>query len=236
MQQVRVVVAESFSSGAILANLSYTLLIIAMLMTKVTYLRILAVCSGCTGFTYLWVFLGDRVASFWELLFISTNLFQLILTAYRNHMSRFGPDETFFRYSCVPRLSASDARRLLRIGRLVEASAGAVLTREREPVGELVFILAGDVEVRVGDRRVGVCGKGDFIGEIGVMNGGPATATAATITPVRYFSFEAGPLKRLMARNHAIAQELELACRQGLREKLVRANTALVEQAANVPA
>jgi CRP-like cAMP-binding protein len=203
-----------------------------MLMSRVTWLRILAIGSGIAGFAYLWLFLGDRVASAWELLFIAANFYQLALTAYRDRMSRFEPHEMLFRNACIPGLSPSDARRLLKIATVVDAPGGTHLTREHQAVQALVFILEGEVEIRIGERRIGLCGHADFIGEIGVMSGGPATATAVAITPLRYFAFDASALRRLLARDHTIAQELELSFRQGLREKLVRANAALAGQAA----
>jgi CRP-like cAMP-binding protein len=236
MEYVQSALAEAFTGGALLANLSYALLIVAMLMSRVVWLRFLAIASGIAGVTYFWFFLGDRVASVWEMLFIVANFYQLALTAYRDRMSRFGPDEMLFRNACIPGLSPSDARRLLKIARIVEAPAGAYLTHEHRPVPALAFILDGEIEIRVGEQRIGICGHADFIGEIGVMSGGPATASALALTPVRYFSFEAAALRHLMNRDRTIAQELELSFRQGLREKLVRANAALAGQAAALTA
>lgn len=231
MEFMRATLAEMTSGGAILANLSYILLIISMLMSRMTYLRIFAIASGVAGVIYFWRFLGDRVASVWEMLFIVANLFQLTLTAYRDRVSRFDADEMIFRNTCIPGLSPSDARKLLKIGKAEEIRPGAYITRERELVSALAFILTGEVEIRLGDRHIGRCGHGDFIGEIGVMNGGPATASAVAVTPVRYLAFEAAALRRLLNRDRTIAAELELAFRQGLREKLVRANAALAGQA-----
>lgn len=236
MDYLRSALVEMTSGGAILANLSYTLLIVSMLMSRMTYLRIFAIASGAAGVAYFWGFLGDRVASLWEMLFIAANLFQLTLTAYRDRVSRFDADETIFRNTCIPGLSPSDARRLLKVGRVFESPVGAYLTREQEPVMALAFILSGEVDIRLGDRHIGRCGHGDFIGEIGVMSGGPATASAVALTPIRYFAFEAAALRRLVSRDRTIGQELELAFRQGLREKLVRANAALAEQTAAAPA
>jgi CRP-like cAMP-binding protein len=221
-----------FGGGAILAHLSYVFLIVAMLMERVLYLRILAIAAGVAGFLYLWIFLNDRVASIWEVLFILAALFQLLLTAYRNRQARFTEDERFFRDAVVPGLSPSDVRRILKAGTLKSVDAGARLTLENEPVEALAFIVAGDVEITVCGKHVGRCTRGQFIGEIGVTGGGAATATAVADGPVRYFAFESGAFRRLIARHRHIATELELAFRSGLREKLVRANAALAAQPA----
>lgn len=227
MEYLQEIAAQSFTGPAILANLSYILLILAVLMSKVTLLRLLAVASGVTGFLYLWVFLGDRVASVWELLFIIANVFRLALDFWREQTTRFTADELIFRNGCIPGLSATDARRLFATARVVEGDAGTTITYEGETVPTLAFILAGDIEIRVGDRIIGRCRSGDFVGEIGVMGGEAATATAVAVTPVRYLGFDGAALRKLVAHNRAIGHELELAFRHSLREKLVRANATL---------
>ncbi len=91
----------------------------------------------------------------------------------------------------------------------------------------LAFIVEGEVSIRLGGKEIARCGPTDFVGEISVTSGGEATASAATATPVRYLAFDAHGLRQLLQRDHRIAQELELAFRSGLKEKLVRANRAL---------
>lgn len=227
MEYFQEIAAQSFTGPAILANLSYILLILAVLMSKVTLLRLLAIASGVTGFLYLWVFLGDRVASVWELLFIAANIFRLAVDFYRERTSHFTPDELIFRHSCIPGLSASDARRLLATAKIVEAPEGTTLTSEGAPVPALSFILAGEVDIRVSASTIGRCKRRDFVGEIGVMGEETATATAIAVTPIRYFSFDGAALRKLVARDRGIGHELELAFRHSLREKLMRANTSL---------
>lgn len=232
MDTFNAVMAESLTDGGLLAHLSYALLILAMLMSRIVWLRLLAIASGVAGFAYLWVFLEDRVASVWEVLFIAANVYQLALTTYRDRMSRFDSDEMVFRAAVIPGLSPSDARRLLKIGRVVDVPLGTVILKENEPVPALTFILSGEVDVTIGGQRVGRCAHGDFLGEIGVMSGAPATASAVAATPVRTFAFEAAALRRLVSGDRTIGMEMDLAFRQGLREKLVRANAALAAQPA----
>ncbi len=227
MEYLQEIAAQSFRGPAILANLSYILLIVAVLMSKVTLLRVLAVGSGITGFLYLWVFLGDRVASVWEALFILANLYRLAVDFYRERTARFSEDEVVFRNACIPGLSAGAARRLLSAANTVEAPAGTRITFEGETVPTLAFILEGEVEIRMGTGVIGRCRRRDFVGEIGVMGAEAATATAVATTPLRYLAFDGAALRQLVAHDRAIGHELELAFRHSLREKLVRANASL---------
>lgn len=218
---------SAFSGGALVGHAGYVLLILSMLMTRMTWLRILAVGAGLLQAVYYGIWLADPVGSFWESLFVLTNVGQLAVIAYRNHAARFTADERAFYETAVPMLEPADARRLLHAGRWVEAAAGTVLAREGEVVPDLAFIVAGEVAVVVGGQTVGRVGAGGFIGEISMSTGGPATATAVAATPIRYLAFERGGLSKLLAGSGEIGRAVEVAFRAGLRDKLIRANAAM---------
>ena len=217
---------EALSPGALVGHAGYVLLILSMLMTRMTWLRVIAIGAGLLQATYYGVFLGDPVGTFWESLFVLTNLGQLALIAWRNRAARFTPDERAFYETAVPGLEPAEAHRLIRAGRWCDAPAGTVLAREGEVVADLAFIVAGTVDIVVGRQTVGRVGPGGFVGEISAATGGPATATAVTETPVRYLAFERSGLAKLLDGSDAIGRALELAFRAGLRDKLVRANAA----------
>ena len=101
---------------------------------------------------------------------------QLAIAAYRNQMARFSADERAFYEIAVPPLEPAEARRLLHAGRWIDAAPGTVLAREGEPVPDLAFLVAGEVDIVVGSQVVGQCGPGSFVGEISVSTGGPASA------------------------------------------------------------
>jgi CRP-like cAMP-binding protein len=210
-----------------LLHAGYVLLIVSMMVTRLNWLRILAVGSGTLEAVYYSRNAG-LASAFWESLFVLTNVTQLAIMMYRNQMARFSADERAFHEIAVPSLDPAKARRLLHAGHWVEAAPGAVLAREGEVVPDLAFLVAGDVEIRVGEQIVGHCGPGSFVGEISVSTGGPATATAVAKTPIRYLAFERGFLRRLLDGSNDIGRAVELAFRHGLRDKLMRTNQAMV--------
>ena len=89
-------------------------------------------------------------------------------------------------------------------------------------------MVAGEVAITVGNRAVGTLGPGSFVGEISVSTGGPATATAVAATEIRYLAFERLMMTRLIDASGEIGRAIELAFRSGLRDKLIRANAAMV--------
>jgi hypothetical protein len=218
--------AEALAPQALLLHAGYLLLITSMLMTRLTWLRVLAVGSGLLEGAY-YLTIGEFNSLFWELMFVLTNVVQLAVIAYHNHMAQFTPDELAFYEIVVPTLEPSQARRLLKAGRWLEAPAGTVLSREGEVVPELIFLVAGEVDIKVGEQIVGHCGAGSFVGEISASTGGPATATSVAKAPIRYLAFERVPLMKMLKTSKEIGQAVELAFRHGLRDKLIRTNQAM---------
>lgn len=219
---------SALSPGAMVGHVSYGLLILSMLMTRMAWLRLFAIASGLVGLTYDAFWLLDPVGLFWESAFVLTNVGQLAILTYRNRTATFTADERAFFELAVPELEPSEVRRLLAHGRWVDAAPGTIVTRENEPVDDLVFLVAGRVEVKVGDHVVGGCEPGHFIGEISVSTGGPASATAIVAEPSRYLAFESGPMRALLDKGGADGRAMEAAFRHGLREKLIRTNEAMV--------
>jgi CRP-like cAMP-binding protein len=218
--------AEATAPDALLLHAGYLLLIASMLMTRIAWLRILAIGSGFLEGSY-YLLTDDLNSLFWEAMFVLTNVAQLGIIAYRNRKAHFTPEELAFYDIVVPTLERWQARRLLRIGRWLEAAPGTVLSREGEVVRNLVFLLSGEVDITVGEEKVGHCGPGCFVGEISASTGGPATATAIARTPIRYLAFERIALMKTLKASNEIGQALELAFRHGLRDKLTRANQAM---------
>jgi CRP-like cAMP-binding protein len=67
----------------------------------------------------------------------------------------------------------------------VTVPAGEVLTRQGEPGHTFYVILEGEAEVTIDGQRRANLREGDFLGEISMVDRGPATATVMTVAPSR---------------------------------------------------
>ena len=74
----------------------------------------------------------------------------------------------------------------------VPVGAGRVLTKQGKPGNSFYVILDGEAEVEIDGARRGTLTKGDFFGEISMLDRGNATATVTTTRP-----------SRLMVMSHA---------------------------------
>ena len=66
----------------------------------------------------------------------------------------------------------------------IDRPAGQVLTTEGQPGYEFFIVLEGEVEVRQGDRVVATRRRGEYVGEIALLDKRPRTATVVGTTPV----------------------------------------------------
>lgn len=218
---------SAFSTGGLVGHLSYLLLVISMLMRVMWVLRVLVIASAFVAIIYDLVWLKDPIGVFWESLLVFVNIVQLSVTYTKNRFAKFNSVESAFVHKAFPGLSNTLKRRILKYGSWVEAEPGAGLTRIGEPVNRLVYIAEGEVEISVHDNVVGRCGQGDFIGELTVLSGHPATGTAVTKLPTLYWAIDADELRKLVASNDEINQSVHACFHRNMLAKLVAANHQL---------
>jgi CRP/FNR family cyclic AMP-dependent transcriptional regulator len=98
----------------------------------------------------------------------------------------------------------------VRVGR--DFAAGEVLFREGERGEEMYVIQSGLVQIlkRVGDRDrpLATLGRGEFLGEMAILNGRPRSATALALEDTRCLVIGASTLEQMVTSNAEIALRL----------------------------
>jgi signal transduction histidine kinase len=116
-----------------------------------------------------------------------------------------------------------DVTELAAGGRTLELPAGALVMAEGDRADALVVVLDGELEVTrdSGGARVllNVCTRGDLLGELGVLQGLPRSATVRARTPARVHRIDAGALDRLLAHPRAARALLQATARRLAREE-----------------
>lgn len=88
----------------------------------------------------------------------------------------------------VPLFSACTRKDLEKIARAsdeVEVKAGRVLVEQGRPGHEFFLILDGEATVRRDNRKVASLGKGQYFGELSLLDRGPRTASVTADTDMR---------------------------------------------------
>lgn len=219
------IIQDAFSTpGQSVGHISYVLIIVSMLMRDIFWLRIFAVLSGFVELWYRLAFIHDPVSVFWETIFIAVNVVQLALLWNDHFRVRFTPDEEQFVQAIVPHLHRVRAHKLVKTGQWRTFAPGQYLTHDGQLAPELVFISTGQVDIKKAGVSVALCSTGDFIGEMSIITGEPASADAVAKTEVSCLCFERSALGELTGSEADLRHALEASFNRNLAAKLVKAN------------
>jgi CRP-like cAMP-binding protein len=217
---------EVLAPATVLRHLSFLLLVVAMTLPTVAWLRIFALASGVVAIVSATLVFHDPVGLVWSVALVAVLSARIILQSLHAAEEALAPEERLFQQRVVPSLTGAQTRRLMRAGQWREVAAGTVLTRQGEIVRELCFVARGLVDIMVDGRKVGEVVSGTLIGELGLSTGEAAKATAVCASPVRYLAFETDRLFGLLDRNADLQDAIDLAIHRSLRDKLLRQNFA----------
>jgi CRP-like cAMP-binding protein len=108
----------------------------------------------------------------------------------------------------VPLFSACSGRELRAIAGVVKEvmhPKGTVIAREGDPGVGLFVILDGSAEVTIGGKRMAKLGRGDFFGEIALLDGGPRSATVTATSDMRLLGLTEWVFRGLLQEHPSIA-------------------------------
>jgi signal transduction histidine kinase len=116
-----------------------------------------------------------------------------------------------------------DVAELAASGQTIDVAAGEVLMAEGDPSDSLVVVLDGEIEVvREGGGApllLNVCTRGDLLGELGVLQGLPRSATVRARTPAKVRRIGADALDRMLAHPPSARALLRTTTRRLAREE-----------------
>lgn len=129
-------------------------------------------------------------------------------------------------------LSMADARSVAGFMKFQQVEAGAVFIKEGEVTHTdfMVLILEGNVSVESeaaladGGIEISNIGAGSLIGEMGLLDGAPRSATCTAITNLDVAVLSRGAVLELIKDNPAVAARLMSAISKRLADRLREAN------------
>lgn len=210
--------------GAFLGHGSYALLVLSMMMRNIVWLRVIALAAGMIGIAYDVFVLADPVSTGWDALFVLANAYQLLYLAWQARKVQFNDEEFEFCQNALPLVPPTLARQFINVGEWRDLPAGTELTGQGQPVLQLTYVSSGTVDVIVHHHHIASCVNGDFIGELGILSGKPATATTVTSSPVRALIFDRDKLLQHLRHEPDLKLALQAAFKENLRNKLTLAN------------
>jgi hypothetical protein len=108
----------------------------------------------------------------------------------------------------VPLFSACSNRELRAIAAVVKDVShpkGTVIATEGDPGVGLFVIVGGEAEVTIGGKRMAILRRGDFFGEIALLDGGPRSATVTARSDMRLLGLTEWVFRGLLQEHPSIA-------------------------------
>ena len=224
------------SADALLLQLSYALLVVAVLAPRLGSVRVFIALAALAGLLRALLWTGDMVSATWMGLLLVAALLLIGRTIYERRKASFTAEERRMIDSLVAGLSQTRARHLIDQGMWLTGKAGDVLTREGEPVEHLYYLAEGEARVLMAGRQIGTCHAGDLIGELTVLSGDNATATVILDGPARFWCAPAENLRPYVEAHDDIRRAIEHGFAMALKSKLHASNTAMVKAGGVMPA
>ena len=130
------------------------------------------------------------------------------------------PDPKVDRLAQVPLFKALSKRDLQFLASRVDEVSlkpGQTVIREGQPTESFFILVSGNVNVTRAGKPAATLGPGDFFGEIGMLDKGPATATVVTEGPVDAMVLSHAQFRDAIKANEGLALQVIAAMAQRLR-------------------
>lgn len=130
-------------------------------------------------------------------------------------------DESVELLRAVPFLAdvpTSALERLLGFARTVTHPPGGVVVRQGAGAHALHVIVSGEADVAADGVHIASLGRGDYFGEIAVLDASKRTASVTAVTELRVLAIDAVSFRRLVRSDAGLAAALPVAISRRLDE------------------
>lgn len=148
-----------------------------------------------------------------------------------NHRLRFTDEERRLVERGLAGMPKAMARRMLNVGVWRDVQPEVELTNEGESVSHLHFLSDGMAGVYFNNEKIANMREG-FVGEMNVMESGPASATVRIEVPSRVFSISGDNLRRMGRNDIELRAFLDQHLNAAVKNKLIEANTKMTRKPA----
>ncbi|QNQ11210.1 Crp/Fnr family transcriptional regulator [Sphingomonas alpina] len=214
-----------FSTAGLVLQLSYALLVAAMLSGKPRLMRLLIALAAILILLRAALLVHDGAAIVWMAILLTAWLLKLWGDRRENAATTlFDEREEAMRSGCLNDLPRGAARLFIDQGLWLEGATGEILTNEGQTVDHIYFLASGEARASSGGRTVGMCRPGDLIGEATVLSGGAATATVTLVSPATFWCASTADVRQFLDDHDSLRITIERSFSNALREKLRAAN------------
>jgi len=210
--------------GSILLNIGFVLNFIALAFREILWIRILLTLGYLLRFFYQYYISHSMEASFWMIVFVSVNLFQIVRILNERRKRYIEPKIVDLYKTIFKDFSSYEFLYFWKIGKLKKVSTGKVLINRGDYSNSINLILAGNVKVSNENKEITLLSRGHFVGEISYLTKEPAIADVVSDGEVSFIEWNNKLLNELKENNKIFWIKIQNILLMDMIEKIKRSN------------
>ena len=210
--------------GSILLNIGVVLNFIALAFREILWIRVLLTLGYLLRFFYQFYFSHSMEASFWMIVFVSINLFQIIRILNERRKRYIEPKIIDLYKTIFKDLSSYEFLYFWKIGKLRNKTDGEILINEGDYSNSINLILDGNVKISNENKEITLLSRGHFVGEISYLTKEPAIAEVVSCGGVTFIEWNNKQLNELKNNNKIFWIKIQNILLIDMIEKIKRSN------------
>ncbi|WAT18617.1 cyclic nucleotide-binding domain-containing protein [Aurantiacibacter sp. MUD11] len=202
------------------------LLVAAVAMASLRWVRILALAAGVAALVYVILVGLGTIGDVLVAAFVIVNAVQLLLLLLRSRRHHLSDEERELLEGVLQVQDPEQQRHLLDLVKWRDAPTDKVLMEQGQSKPPLIYVASGAAAIEHDGKIVGVCGPGDFLGEMSLITGEKASATVRVTNPMRIAQFDRDGLGAMAGSIPELNRAFDAALNRGLAAKILRMNKA----------
>lgn len=206
----------------ILVNVGYLLMLCALLMRDILWLRLILIISQSALGAY-GLFQNDHFIAAWNFIFVGINMARTVRLLSERRPIHLARDQEQIYKQLFLSMSRREFLFLWEMGN-PSVSDGTQLVRAGEAQRDLVLVLSGEVVVRKDGQELARLQRGQFVGEMSFISGEPASADVVAAGRVEYMAWPQDKVRALQQLNPALLVKLQHILGRDLTSKVKAAS------------
>ena len=191
----------------ILLHLGYILMLIALVVRDILWLRSILISAQVSLFCYALI-QGHSLVAFWNFVFVGINVFQVVRIVHERKPIEVNPEFVDLYKSTFHSMTPREFVYFWDLGQIKEAGAD-VLIRQGEHQDELLLLLSGSVGVTQSGKLIAQLSKGNVMSEMSFITGEPASASIRSPGYIQYVAWSRAKLNDLKKLNPQLSIKLQ---------------------------
>ncbi len=202
------------------ANLLFCL---AYLVRDMAWLRAITILAASCTLPYFYYQAEPLYSAMgWQIAFIVINGINLTILLLERRPVKLNDEQRWLHERTFRTMSAREMLKVLDKGQRRQLESGDVLVREKAHIDQLILLLEGQAEARVGGQFKAELEAGDFVGEMSLVTGEPTSAEVVARTAIRYMVWDREDIQRIYHRQPELKDAIQAMLGMDMARKLAR--------------